>query len=115
MLRFRDIAAWTFLAVFTAGGVFGPALHQVHHAIEESRAPIPAEGIGWAQIGDDEAGTLDAFECTVCLVHLLVEPPSLEPFSAVRLELTSSGASLTSHTSAAVGAAPFIRGPPSLG
>jgi len=119
MQRLRSISAWLLLVVFAAGGVGGPILHQVHHAIERA-APTDrsdhsvdvrtAEGTVWT----DEAADLSTPDCDLCARRLLVVSPTPAPVGTPRVQ----GSTTVEHRShvamAHVAADHFIRGPPSL-
>ena len=119
MRRYRSLLAWLLLVAVAMGGVAGPVVHRVQHAVEQAAAADgtchpaavhTAEGPQWAETGAD----LFAPECTLCATRLLVVFPTPAPTSAPRVMGTTAVKGVSHVTTAHVAADRFIRGPPSL-
>lgn len=118
MRQLRSIAVGTLLATFVAGGLLAPSLHRVQHAMEQTAA-ASEEPCHSSDVHDSEVplwthpGTgLRGPDCDLCATRLLVVPADPDPVEATRSFTSNWGTVLVHLTSAAVAAAPFIRGPP---
>jgi hypothetical protein len=100
MHRLRALAGWMLLATVLAGGVLGPPLHRVQHAVEQiGHAPEEPCHAPAVHNADRPLWTTDghralAPDCDLCATRVHPTPPL---------------------TSAVVVAAPLIRGPPTVG
>lgn len=117
MGRFWDIVTGMLLVIFVTGGVFGPSVHRVHHAVEKlSEASCHPDWVHeadlptWTDAGQD----VRALHCALCVTRILVVLPTIESVQVPTVlgtppvEPKSSLASVhifTDHT---------IRGPPRL-
>jgi hypothetical protein len=118
MRLLRSLAAWTLLAVVLAGGTLAPSLHRVQHGLEALRAapsgPCHSAAVHttdvplWTSDAERNAGS----ECDLCATRLLVVPSSQNPSAAPHGFVVVWEASSSHLVSAAVVAAPLIRGPP---
>ena len=119
MTRFRHILAWFLLGVLGAGGIAGPAVHRVQHAVEQAAvanqschpsAVHNAEGGVWTE----EAVDLRVPQCDLCVRPLVVVLPVPKPSTSPQVA-DAPGIERRRHVaSAGVFADRFIRGPPSL-
>jgi hypothetical protein len=116
MRRLRHIAVWTLLATIVAGGVLGPSLHRVQHALDRQAASpchSPAVHHTDVPLWTDAGGHVETPECDLCATRLLVVPSSIEAPPAPRRIGTTPIVVRTHLTPAFVAADRSIRGPPS--
>ncbi|MFO8099702.1 MAG: hypothetical protein R6T83_08810 [Salinibacter sp.] len=110
----QRIVAWLLLATIVAGGVVGPPLHRVQHAIEEGATPghtHATEGPVWCGASID----ITTPDCVLCTTRLVVVPPSGEQTPAP-YTLGWGWEPIRTHLTSADGVAvPLIRGPPEHG
>lgn len=117
MGRFRDIATGILLVIFATGGVLGPSVHRVHHAVEQlSQEPCHPDRVHDADVPtwtNADQG-VRAVHCALCVTRVLVVLPTIESVQrptvvgAPPVERKTSLAPVhvfTDHT---------IRGPPRL-
>jgi hypothetical protein len=114
----RSIAGWILLATFVAGGLAGPSLHRVQHAMDRMAraddAPCHGPEVHESEVPlwTEASGQIDVQECDVCARRLLLVPPVFGSFSepivagAVQIE------SLSHLTIDRTATDQFIRGPP---
>ncbi len=108
------------LVTFVAGGLLGPSLHRVQHAMDRmaraAEAPCHSPEVHQSDVPlwTEAAGRIDVQECDVCARRLLVVPPALTPFSeptptaVAQLDVRSHLTSVRTATDQ------FIRGPPGV-
>lgn len=116
MHRLRHIAVWTLFAAIVAGGVLGPSLHRVQHALDRQAAPpCHASAVHHTDVPlwTDADGYVDAPECDLCATRLLVVPSSIESAPAPRQMGTTRITLLAHLAQARVASHRPIRGPPS--
>lgn len=119
MTRLRHILAWFLLGVLGVGGIAGPVVHRVQHAVEQAAVADQschpssvhdAEGGVWTE----EAVDLLVPQCDLCVRRLVVVLPAPRPSTAPRV-VGAPSIDRQRHVAAAwVFADRFIRGPPSL-
>ncbi|MFP4228791.1 MAG: hypothetical protein ACLFTE_08190 [Salinivenus sp.] len=110
----QRIVAWLLLATVVAGGVVGPPLHRVQHAVEEEGTPEhthATEGPVWC----GETFEIKTPDCVLCTIRLVVVS-SVGGEGPTPHALGWEWEPIRTHlTSADVVAAPLIRGPPVWG
>lgn len=117
MVRYRDITAWLLLVTFVAGGLLGPSLHRIHHAVEKAaEEPCHSEAIHNADtplLGSDD-DSVHASHCALCVTRLVVVLPALETLTVPTI-LGSPSVDVGVHlTPVHVFTHRTIRGPPPL-
>ncbi|MFB6247258.1 MAG: hypothetical protein ABEL97_01665 [Salinibacter sp.] len=116
MRRLRHVAVWTLLATLIVGGVVGPLLHRVQHALDRQAAPAchaPAVHHSDVPLWTDAGGHVETPKCDLCATRLLVVPSSIEALPAPRRIGTTQVVVRTHLRPAHVPAHRSIRGPPS--
>lgn len=117
MGRFRDITAYLLLVTFVAGGLLGPSLHRVQHALEQAaEEPCHTNAVHNADapvVGDEDAA-VHASHCALCVTRLLVVLPTIETLTSPVI-LGAPSVEVGVHLAPVdVFADRAIRGPPSL-
>jgi len=115
MHRLRHIAVWILLATIVAGGVLGPSLHRVQHALDRQAAPpCHASTVHDSDVPlwTDAGGHVDTPECDLCATRLLVVSSSIESAPAPR-QIGTTRVTLRTHLAPGhVASHRSIRGPP---
>lgn len=117
MRRFRDITAYLLLVTFVTGGLLGPSLHRIQHALEQAaEEPCHTNAVHKADapvVGDEDASVY-ATHCALCMSRLLVVLPTIEMLT-IPMVGGDSSVELGMHLAPTdVFRDRFIRGPPSL-
>lgn len=106
------------LATFVAGGLLGPTVHRVQHAIEQvaaaSETPCHSPDVHHSEdpVWTHTGAALGGLDCDLCATRLLVIRSDLDPVGIGRVLASNREAVVTHLTSVFVVAAPLIRGPP---
>lgn len=118
MRRVRHIAVWTLLATLVVGGVAGPSIHRVDHALQKmaqaSEEPCHSSAVHntdvplWTRAG----ASVHVPDCDLCATRLIVVLPDINPASTPSMAGTTRVVLRTHLTAAHVAAHRTIRGPP---
>jgi len=112
-------SVWLLLTVFTVGGVVAPTLHRTQHGLDRLTVaetpchPVSVHEAEEPQMTGEET-SLNAFDCTLCTVRLLVVPSAPQGRSTPTVATTASAGAKPHLTAARVFADHTIRGPPAL-